>query len=171
MNRFFLGILISLLIAIIVGGAVLILRLHSGDYPVEITLPPVPTEITVHVTGEVKEPGLYSLDEGARVADAVEAAGGFTKDANPASVNLARGLRDGNQVQVFKRGASDQRININTAPAWLLDTLEGIGPAIAEKIIEYRYQNGPFESVDDLKNVKGIGDSLLEKIRDKITVH
>ena len=164
-------IILALLIAILAGGVVFFLRQNTASYPIEITLPPLSEEIEIHVSGEVQNPGIYTLNEGARVADAIGAAGGFAPDADQSAINLARNLRDGAQVHVPKTGESSQRININTADVWLLDALPGIGETLAERIIEYRIQNGPFESIDDLQKVKGISTSTFEKIKDKITVH
>jgi competence protein ComEA len=104
------------------------------------------------------------------VGDAVEAAGGFTSAADCGSVNLAGTLRDGEQVHIYKLGEAPQRININTAEAWLLEALPGIGEALAQKIIDYRTVNGPFQQIEDLMNVDGIGLSVFDKVKDKIAV-
>ena len=130
--------------------------------------------IFVHVLGQVERPGLYELREGARVFDAVAAAGGLTDAADPAGVNLARPVADGEQLLVPAVGeappaaagaASDGRIDLNTADVAALDTLPRIGPAMAERIVEWREANGPIRSVDDLLAVSGIGAKTVEALR------
>ncbi len=149
-------------------------------------------QVAVYVSGQVAAPGLYYLDEGARVADAVAKAGGFAEGAVQDALNLARVLVDGEQVDVPSRaemeaaagaagsagqgaaGAGGQaasgRVNINTADAAALQSLDGIGEATAAKIIADRQANGPFKTVDDLKRVAGIGDKKLAALRDAICV-
>ena len=131
----------------------------------------------VHVTGAVARPGLFELAEGARVIDAIAAAGGFTETANRDELNLARLLTDGEQFAVPEVGeesvdtaASDSRVNLNTADAAALDTLPRIGPAMAARILTWRESNGPFVTIDDLRNVAGIGDATFEGLRELITV-
>jgi competence protein ComEA len=131
----------------------------------------------VHVTGAVARPGLFELAEGARVIDAIAAAGGFTETANRDELNLARLLTDGEQFAVPEIGeesadaaASDSRVNLNTADAAALDTLPRIGPAMAARILTWRESNGPFVTIDDLRNVAGIGDATFEGLRELITV-
>jgi len=130
--------------------------------------------IFVHVLGHVARPGLYELQNGDRVVDAIAAAGGMTAEADPAGVNLARLVSDGEQLVVPAVGeataaapgvASDGRIDLNTADAAALDTLPRIGPAIAQRIIEWREANGPIGSVDDLLAVSGIGAKTVEALR------
>lgn len=152
--------------------------------------------VVVHVTGAVASPGVVELPAGSRVDDAVSAAGGATADADLAAVNLARPAVDGEQIHVPVPGeepvvappgpqpggttpsgsgtatgtAAGGAVDINTADAAALDTLPGVGPAIAQRIVEHREANGPFRSVDDLQDVPGIGPATLEKIRAKATV-
>ncbi|WP_261163838.1 ComEA family DNA-binding protein [Microbacterium sp. Marseille-Q6965] len=148
-------------------------------------------ELYVHVFGAVHAPGLYVLPAHARVVDAIAAAGGATDEAAVEGVNLARPLSDGEQLAVPTReelavpppggggpatepgapGASGGgKVNLNTADAAALDTLPRIGPAIAERIIAWRDENGPFVSVDDLLAVEGIGEKTLAALRDLVTV-
>lgn len=135
----------------------------------------------VHVSGAVLSPGLYRLDEGARAVDAIAAAGGLAPDADEDAINLARRVTDGEQLRVPLVGetppgdaddgvASDGRVNINTADSDALDTLPRVGPAIAERIIRWREDNGAFTSVDDLLSVPGIGEKMLASLRDLVTV-
>ena len=137
----------------------------------------------VHVSGAVARPGLYRLEGGARLVDAVAAAGGFAEDADDAGVNLARPVSDGEQVIVPVIGAAppagssvagggtaggaagDARVNLNTATVADLDTLPRVGPAIAQRIIDWRTTNGRFSAVDDLLSVPGIGEKMLESLR------
>lgn len=147
--------------------------------------------IVVHVVGAVVSPGVVVLADGARVADAIAAAGGAASDADTEQLNLARVLGDGEQVRVPHAGeqlvAPDPGpsppggasggstpgggvVNINTAGAAELEALPGIGPALAARIVEYRDGHGPFASVDDLTDVPGIGPAKLEALRSQATV-
>jgi len=132
----------------------------------------------VHIVGEIKTPGMYQLPLGARLVDAVFAAGGLTADADNSSVNLARELSDGEQIVVFKVGeiaeaggsAPGGLISINRATAEQLEELPGIGPALSSRIIAYREANGGFKTKEDLLNVSGIGDSIFAGFTDLITL-
>lgn len=171
--------LAALAIAVIVGivrGA----GSAQSVTPVPVTVATASASLYVHVSGAVRVPGLYVLHPDARVVDAVAAAGGFADDAEVAGVNLARPVSDGEQLVVPRVGeapptgpagvASDGRVNLNTADEAALDTLPGVGPAIAGRIIEWRESNGRFASVEDLLSVSGIGPKMLESIRDLVTV-
>ena len=158
-----------LLVLILIGGAVLLYR-QTFSSSTEIVISPPSRGIYVYVEGEVVSPGVYELQQGDLVRDAIEAAGGFTSEADRSSINLAAALRDGEQVHVYEVGEAPQRININTAGSWLLKALPGIGETLAQRIIDYRTANGHFLSIEDLMNVEGIGSSVFEKIKDKITV-
>ncbi|MEW6459251.1 MAG: ComEA family DNA-binding protein [Bacillota bacterium] len=143
-------------------------------------------ELLVHVAGEVAAPGVYRVEMGARVVDAVEMARPLPS-ADLQALNLAAPLQDGQKVLVPRvrppdpegvgpgsntaAAPVDSRININTADRAELERLPGIGPSLAERIIRYREQNGPFSSVDDLKNVSGIGEKRLEGLRDMATTY
>ncbi len=139
-------------------------------------------ELYVHVLGAVEHPGLYVLDLDSRMVDAVAAAGGTTDEADLAGINLARLLDDGEQIIVpemavagAQAGAgpvhpADERIDLNAADQTSLETLPRIGPALAERIIAWRDENGRFSSVDDLLAVPGIGEKLLAGIRDGVRV-
>ncbi len=139
-----------------------------------------PAALYVHVSGAVVAPGLYVLSAGARVIDAVAAAGGFAHAADQSAVNLARPVTDGEQLQVPEIGATatgaaavpadDGLVNLNTADEAALDTLPRIGPALAQRIIQWREANGRFTAVEDLLAVPGIGDKMLESLRDLVTV-
>lgn len=149
----------------------------SGSEPVlESAEPDV---LLVHVLGAVVRPGLVELAPGARVIDAVAAAGGLAADADPAGVNLARAVTDGEQLMVPRvgevpvtdaAGAANGLVNLNTADAAALEELPRIGPALAERIVAWRETNGAFSSVDDLRNVSGIGEKVFAGLRDLVTV-
>jgi competence protein ComEA len=133
--------------------------------------------IIVDVTGWVHQPGVYEFVPGDRVIDAVERAGGARRGADLSVLNLAAPLTDGTQVVVPKQGAATgsdpsggSLVNINTASATELEALSGIGEVLAAAIVDYRTDNGPFASVDDLESVSGIGPATLEEIRDQVTV-
>lgn len=152
--------------------------------------------VVVHITGCVKNPGVVKLKEGSRIEDAIEAAGGLTDDADISNVNLAYVLDDGTKIKipsVNEIGKDDSYIseesgadvilnensgglekssivNINKASEVELQTLPGIGPSLAGRIIEYRETNGKFKSIEDIKNVSGIGETKFDSIKDFITV-
>jgi competence protein ComEA len=134
--------------------------------------------VYVHIVGEVKSPGMYQLPSGARLVDAVFAAGGLTEDADNSSVNLARELSDGEQVVVFKVGEATDTggqgagslVSINRADSTQLEQLPGIGPALSARIIAWREANGGFKTKKDLLNVSGIGESILAGFIDLITL-
>lgn len=152
--------------------------------------------ITVHVIGEVVSPGVVSLKEGSRIIDAINSCGGKTENADITKINLAYILEDGIQIYVprldddidnveyIREGAGENvisdnvvqddkksiKVNINTANLDKLQTLPGIGEAMAKRIIEYREENGKFQSIEDIKNVSGIGDSKFEKIKEYIVI-
>jgi competence protein ComEA len=176
------GVLFGLFIAVLVW---VVARNPSGQ---AVTLRPVPTEkpLVVHVTGAVPRPGVYALAQGSRVQDAISAAGGFLAEAEKTGINLARALEDGEQLDIpYVEGASPvileepavtevpsnaELININFASQAELESLPGIGPTTAQKIIQYREQNGSFLTTEDIINVPGIGPGTYERIKDLITV-
>jgi competence protein ComEA len=157
------------------------LVLNDQPPPLELRpgsgLPPG-TPIKVHVVGSVLAPGVYDLREGDRVADAIEAAGGPSEDAAIDGLNLARRLRDGEQLQVpssqrtivVRSLAPGEKLDINNASAALLETLPGIGPTYARRIVDSRAVDGPYQTVDELLQRRVIPASTLEGIRGLITV-
>ena len=155
--------------------------------------PTVTTTIKVHKAGSVVTEGIVELEEGARIADAIQSAGGTTADANMQNINLAYKLQDGQKIYIpnvnedetaiIENGGiventevsggtanSSGKININTATQTELELITGIGPSTATKIIEYRTENGKFQTIEDIKNVPGIGDSKYESMKEQITV-
>lgn len=157
--------------------------------PADGAVPSPGDGLHVHVAGAVRRPGVYQVPPGSRVAAAVDAAGGLGRRADPAGVNLAAPLQDGQQVVVPGRGrggpagaagqvpgsagtadagAGGAPIRLSTATVKQLETLDGIGPALAARIIEYRDANGGFRSVDQLQEVEGIGEKRFAALRDAV---
>jgi len=170
----------------------------SGPFPPEAGSP-APTaggELVVHVVGQVVRPGLVRLRPGARVADAITAAGGTRAAADVAALNLARLVVDGEQIRVPKpgeapvgpavagqpggsgpaggtsssSGSGGAPVSLNSADAVALDTLPGVGPVLAQRIIDWRTEHGRFTSVDELGEVSGIGDKLMAQLRPRLTL-
>lgn len=150
-------------------------------------------KIVIHITGEVNNEGIIEIKEGGRISDAIEEAGGLTKEADLERVNLAYELEDGQKIYIPNKKdkdieeyvtegvddivlpdelskARDGLVNINKASSEELQELDGIGEALAENIIAYRENNGKFKNIEDIKNVSGIGDSKYEKIKDNIKI-
>jgi len=145
-------------------------------------------QLSIHVAGAVNKPGLYEVGEGSRVADAVSRAGGPAPDALLDNLNLAARLKDGEKVMVPRgtqqaagqqdvsaeaatgSGSSGSAVNINIASVDELDRLPGVGPALSQRIVEYRQKNGAFSSVEELDNVEGIGPSKMESLKDLVTI-
>ena len=136
----------------------------------------IPTKLIVNVAGRVKNPGVYQLPQGSRVVDAIEAAGMQLKGVDISDINLARLLVDGEQVLVGgtkltskqitpKKFTSDNPLDINRATITQLDTLPGIGPVTAQRIIDYRTKVGRINSIDELKKISGLGGSKFEEIK------
>lgn len=153
----------------------------------------IENKIVIHITGEVEEEGVIELEKGARISDAIEEAGGTTEEADLSNVNLAYSLSDGQKVKIpninekdeeiivveEKAGdyiiiegnkSKEEKININKATQTEIETLPGIGPSTALKIINYRNEHGKFKNIEDIKNVSGIGDSKFENIKEYICV-
>lgn len=185
-------LLVGLLAGFLLAGAVFIVTRLPAGTPVALDPPPTGAPLEVHVVGAVLRPGVYLFADGSRVQDAITAAGGLTTDANLQGVNLAAKLQDGEQLNIpgaAGAGANPstppafrvlpgavtptpqtELININTATLDELETLPGVGPTLAQRIIDYRTQHGPFQSIEDIMNVPGIGPVIFDQIQALITV-
>jgi competence protein ComEA len=176
------SVVVILLIALIGIGCGVLFYKWTARPPLEILFPTASpaasTEFKVYVSGAVAHPGVYTLRPGDRVVDAIDAAGGPTENADLTRINLAAKVKDEQQVHIPKfgesapQGSSDQTrlVNINTAPAELLETLPGIGKTKAQAIINYRQEHGDFKRIEDLVEVAGIGYSTYENLKHLITV-
>jgi competence protein ComEA len=175
-----------LLAALIAVGALLVVTRRSPGQPIQLPAPPTPTPVRVHVTGAVVSPGVYSLPLGSIVQDALAAAGGATALADVNHLNLAHRLLDGEQIIVpvlaptgvagaqptaAAPGAPTGVVNINTASVAELETLPRVGPSLAQRIVDYRTEHGPFAAVEDVMQVSGIGPSIFAAIKELITVY
>lgn len=195
-----MGVLAVLLVVVLVSGLRVAWAVRDSrpevivDRPAHSALEPATPSATetvittvVHVAGQVVRPGIVRLSPGSRVVDALEAAGGPLADADLAAINLARPVVDGEQVFVPRPGEAvpavsgpdggdgtasggDGPIDLNAADTAALDTLPGVGPVLAERIIAWRAEHGRFTSVDELGEVSGIGEKLLGQIRDRVMV-
>lgn len=189
-------VLVGIFVGFILAGAIFIVTRLPAGQPVALEPSPSQVPIEVSIIGGVVHPGVYTLPEGSRVKDAVDAAGGFLATTNAGSINLAAKLEDGQQVQIpgGVAGSSTSqpgglpfsiiptygppgtptvsvtRININTATLAQLDSLPGIGPTTAQNIISYRTQHGAFARIQDIMNVPGIGPATFDAISNLITV-
>ncbi len=176
-------LIIILLLAVgIVGGSFYNFWQRSSNN----TLSAEPVgEVVVYVSGAVNKPGVFSIAATARVLDAVTVAGGLTPQGDVSKVNMAQPVKDGMQIYVpSKEINSDKaanvvapgnslnsgKVSLNTATKEALDTLPGVGPALAEKIIEYRQTHGGFKDIEEVRKVKGISEKKYEKLKDKLAL-
>ncbi|MBU1672064.1 MAG: helix-hairpin-helix domain-containing protein [Actinobacteria bacterium] len=188
LSRFQVGVIAALLALLAAGAGVSVWRSRPRPVKIESGSASAREErpkLTVHVAGAVNRPGLYEVDERSRVSDAIEEAGGPAPGASLDQLNLAARLKDGQKVFVPSQqveppaghgasqpsgGGTGGPVNINTAGETELETLPGVGPALAARIIEYRNSKGPFSSVDELDDVEGIGPARLESLKDLVTI-
>ena len=206
MPMFRKSMIVLLLIALVAGGGALYgMQAQSDATVLDAATQPAASSsgddgasqdggLTVYVTGAVNQPGVVTVASGARIADAVNACGGLSPEADAEGINMAQAVKDGQQIRVPAKGAQKAAanggngttsakvggsansfdagglVNINTADEKALDTLPGVGPATAQKIIEYRENEGAFQSPEDIMKVRGIGKAKYEKMKDKITI-
>lgn len=174
---FVAGLFVALALALLRQGRA------DGDLVLRVEPLETPADITVYVGGAVAQPGLHTLPAGSRLADALDRAG-LLPGADTSRLPLAERLRDGQTIVVPERSAqvtesstaiapvesASTLININTASADELETLPGIGPALADRIVAYRTEHGPFRSVDELAEVRGISPRMVDELRGRVTV-
>jgi competence protein ComEA len=188
-----LGVAVAVVAGLVTGGGgaeplAELTPSPGGELTPASSVPTAAASVVVHVLGQVNRPGVYELRDGARVLDAIGAAGGFTAEADQGALNLARVLADGEQLVVPKPGEAPPaaagptgaasggevvpgaKVDLNTATLAQLETLPRVGPALAQRIVDWRTQNGRFASVDDLKNVTGIGDKTFAGLEDLVVV-
>jgi competence protein ComEA len=159
----FWALIIVLLIAAIVIGAIVAWQNYRQQQPIEISLPPDP-ELSgfIYLGGAINSPGWYPLEAGLTLEELLQAAGGTIDNADLAALEI--------YIPTAGEAEQPQRIDLNRAEAWLLEALPGIGPSRAQAIIDYRQENGGFTSITELTEVEGIGPSIYEQIRDLVTV-
>ena len=183
-------VLIGVIVGLLGGLGSYALAVRNSGGEIVIANDPTRIEITVELRGEVASPGVYTLDGHARMTDLLTLAGGTTPDADLSQINLARRLADGELITITSVAPASPianppdnlaeatsppmglayQINLNTASQPELESLPGIGPAIAARIISHRETNGPFRSVDDLDAVQGVSPNLINDIRSMVTV-
>jgi competence protein ComEA len=184
-------VLFGVLIGLLAAGVLLLVVSPRRGQAVQLLPPPTPAPLQVYVSGAVAQPGLVALARGSRAADAIQAAGGMLPEADSEAINLAALLEDGQQLRVPSRqeiplpaaaerggaeiplgvpGVSGGPVNINTAGQDELESLPGIGPVMAQAIIDHRTANGPFASIEAIQDVVGIGPGIFAKIKELITV-
>lgn len=179
----------GLLTGLLAAGLVILLTSPKRGQPIVLLPPPTPHPMQVHISGSVVKPGVYAMPQGAIVQDALQAAGGPIDGTALDAVNLAQPVHDGerlyfpSQSELATSGATafpavieaagegvKDRIDLNRATAPELEMLPGIGPSLAQKIVDFRDQQGPFGSVDDLMDVPGIGPAKMEAVKDLVVV-
>jgi competence protein ComEA len=189
-------IILCSVLSLITGGTIVYFssRAQRPPAPVTVSTPaptstlapsPTPAPIRVYISGAVRTPAVYELPQGSIILDAIESAGGAAPDAHLDGINLALELQDQQHVHVPREGEANpppvisggqsersagSSININTATAKELQTLPGVGEVTAQRIIDYREANGPFQTIEEIQNVSGIGTKTFEGMKDMIAV-
>lgn len=183
-------VLFSFILGLLAAGVIYLVAVPPKGTPLVLNPPPTACPIKIHISGEVLSPGLYDLPQNSRVLDAVELAGGLSSEADENAVNLAEKVYDGEKIIIpsikeFSQNTSEinptqplstvgeevtsELIDINHATNDQLQQLPGIGPALANEIINYRTANGPFYKIEDITKVSGIGPKTFEKFKSMIT--
>ena len=180
------AIAFSVVLTLLAAGVLLLVSRSPRGVPIQLNPPPTPAPLVVYVAGAVAAPGVYQLPAGSRIQDAILAAGGLLPEADDQALNLAALLKDGHMVRVPLQSESGSSppvqpegapvvytggiLNINTATAAELETLPKIGPVLAQRIVDYRQDNGPFTSLEGLLEVVGIGEEIFAAIEDLVAV-
>lgn len=174
-------ILFGLVCGLLAAALVLMIATQPRGSTIELSPPPTASPFSIHVVGAVANPGVYQLSPGSRAEQAIQAAGGFTTNADTQAINLAAHLADGAKISVPEigesfdiseksTGISNILVNLNTATIEELMTLPNIGQERAELIIKYRTDHSGFKSIDEIQEVSGIGPATFERIKDMITI-
>ena len=170
----FLFISYGVFIGLLAGGLIWINASQPRGNPVVLATMSADQTISIYISGDIVNPGVYRLSQGSRIQDAVNSAGGFLPSADVDSVNLAALLIDSSQINIPSLSSMENtisgKVNINSATEEELEILPGIGPTAAKNIIEYRVENGEFMGIEDIQKVAGIGPATYEKIKFLITV-
>ena len=184
----FWGIAFGIVIGLLAAGVILLASSQPRGNPISLSPPPTPEPLTVHVSGAVTHPGVYTLSRESRVVDAIEAAGGLLPNANDKVLNLAARLQDGQMIQVYaiptprpsltpsatpayrSTPTITHLVNINTASVQELESLPGIGPVLAQRIVKYRTKYGPFKKIEDILVIYDLTPDTYELIKNLITV-
>lgn len=179
---------ISILVGLLAAGLLELASRPPRGTAIQLLPPPTPAPLKVHIAGAVQHPGVVELPPDSRVEDAIQAAGGLTETADITTLNLAAQVQDGEKITIPSQTATatglptsvqatstpaeptTAKININTATQQELETLPGIGPAIAARIIAYRQEHGPFQRIEQIMDVQGIGPATFDKIKTYIAV-
>lgn len=185
-----LGVLFGVVVGLLIGGLLYLATRAPSGQKVELMPSSTPEPISVYITGAVERPGVYQVPRDSRLVEVIAAAGGLLEGADITTLNLAEKVKDEQQINIPGNAEIPTPqlviggggllvtptppvgglVNINTADAALLETIPGIGPTVASRIVAYREENGPFERVEDLTKVAGIGPETLEQIRPYVTV-
>ncbi len=185
-----LGVLFGAVVGLLIGGLLYLTTRAPSGQKVELMPSSTPEPISVYITGAVERPGVYQVPRDSRLVEVIAAAGGLLEGADITTLNLAEKVKDEQQINIPGNAEIPTPqlviggggllvtptppvgglVNINTADAALLETIPGIGPTVASRIVAYREENGPFERVEDLTKVAGIGPETLEQIRPYVTV-
>lgn len=170
----FLNIVYGIFIGLLAAGFIFLVTSRQKGESVSLLPTLTPGELTVYVSGAVATPGVFILPDSSRVDDAILAAGGFVAGAEKDLINLAAPLADGQQIDVPGTISTNHinagRVNINSASVSDLDALPGIGLTTAQAIVDFRIQNGPFQIIQDIQNVPGVGSATYNGIKDYITI-